>query len=339
MRQLAGLVFVTVLFATGCGGGADESPQAAEPTQADESPEADESTQAAAESAGELTTVRVSYLPVTGAVQLFAGLDQGFYADEGLEIETVEAAAPALVPGLVSGEVDIAYAGPPPAILGRAADLPLVAVAPMAALQEDPADCVLQALVAADSDIQTAADLEGRTVATDALYQLPHLSMIHAAESLGADPAAFEFIEIPFPAQLDAIAAGDVDAIVPTEPFLTIALGQGYRPVMTICDGFPEQSTASLWMSTEDWVAANPDVAERFARASVAASEWAADNPDAVRALIPEFTQVEADLAEQIKLPTPATELNRESFEIYVDALQSIGQLDEDFELDGLLPE
>jgi ABC-type nitrate/sulfonate/bicarbonate transport system substrate-binding protein len=59
--------------------------------------------------AGELTKVRFSYFPAFHTLAVYVAYQKGFYKDEGLDVQMIEAASGALQPiQLVSGDVDIA---------------------------------------------------------------------------------------------------------------------------------------------------------------------------------------------------------------------------------------
>jgi NitT/TauT family transport system substrate-binding protein len=56
-------------------------------------------------------------------------------------------------------------------------------------------------------------------------------------------------------------------------------------------------------------------VVERFARAIAKSNDYASEHPDEVRALIPEFTQIEPAVAAKIRLPSWPSEIDRERVE------------------------
>lgn len=299
--------------------------------------EAVEPAEEPAEPAGDLADIKVAYLPVTGVISLFTGIDQGFYEAEGLAIEPIETPGASLIPGLASGEFDIVYTGVPPTILSRGNGLPVVALVPAADIQDTTEDCVIKVMVPPESDIASPADLAGATVAVDSLFQLPHLALIQSLTSQGIVMDEVDVIEIPFPTQIEGALGGQSDAITATEPFVTIAEKQGFTTVTSICEGFSSPNNAALYITTDSWADENPDLAAAFTAATMESSEFANGDPDYVRGLIPTFTRVSEELAGEILLPTAGTTFNRDIFDTYVAVLQDNDILDGDVDLDAIL--
>ena len=60
--------------------------------------------------AGAAEKLRVSIIPINDVTPLFSAIKQGYFAEEGLEIDTAPSAGGAVgIPGLVAGSYDIVY--------------------------------------------------------------------------------------------------------------------------------------------------------------------------------------------------------------------------------------
>src|SRR5450830_222530 len=54
--------------------------------------------------------LRVSIIPINDVTPLFAAIKQGYFAEEGLEVDTAPSAGGATgIPGLIAGSFDIVY--------------------------------------------------------------------------------------------------------------------------------------------------------------------------------------------------------------------------------------
>jgi NitT/TauT family transport system substrate-binding protein len=193
--------------------------------------------------------------------------------------------------------------------------------------------------VAGDSDIESIADLEGKTVSIIAQQSLAHLEVMAALDANGADPASVNYVEIGFSDIPAAVQAGRIDAGLTQEPFTTIATNQGLRvagqPVTEIFDG-PTQLTE--WLTSEQFATENPCVVQQYKRAINRANEYAQENPDdaraAISALIP---SLDAELVDQVTLPVWRGEVDRASYEAVLDLTNEYADFTFEPDLDAYL--
>jgi NitT/TauT family transport system substrate-binding protein len=282
------------------------------------------------------TKVKVGVLPISNVAPLYLGIDKGFFREEGLEIEPAPAqSGNEIVAAMVSGDVQFAFLGYVPAMSARSRDLPIKLVANADNGAEDAAEEWTVIVVPKDSPIRSADDLAGKTIAVNAIKGVGEVVIKAALQKRGVDPNSIELLEIPFPEMPAALDRGRVDAIWAPEPFLTSVLGEGGReieaPLTTLGPRFPNGTYAT----TEQQLADDPDVAERFARAINKSSDYAGRHPDEARATIPRFTQIPAAVAAKIRLPLWPTEIDRRQLQqlagyaVRYDVIQQAPALDE----------
>src|SRR3954469_15743638 len=120
-------------------------------------------------SGGELTKVRVAALPIAETGALWAAIDEGIFADHGLEIEVVPAQGGAnAIPALLSGDIQFAIGQPFGPIRADQQDLGVVIVGNYANSNAEGDD--VNAVVAlGDSGITRPADLAGKKVSVNTI--------------------------------------------------------------------------------------------------------------------------------------------------------------------------
>ena len=269
---------------------------------------------------GETTRVKVGVLPISNVAPLYLGIEKGFFREEGLEIEPAPAqSGNEIVTAMVSGDLQFAFLGYVPAASGRSQGLPLKLIANADNGAETAEEEWTQLMVPEDSPIRDVKDLEGKTIAVNALKGVGEVVIKAALEKRGVDPNSIKLLEVPFPEMPAALERKRVDVIWAPEPFLTSVLGAGGReieaPLTTLGELFPNGTYAT----TEQFLGENADAVERFARAMNKSSEYATENPDEARATIPQFTQIPADVAQKIRLPKWPTEIDREQLQQLLD--------------------
>jgi NitT/TauT family transport system substrate-binding protein len=265
---------------------------------------------------GELTTINIGTLPTANAAAMYLGMQEGFFEDEGLQVEpTVLQGGNEIITGMVSGDYDFGFVGYISAGVAASQGVPVCVVTASDAAGTSAEDDFQVMLAAGDSPINGPQDLAGRTIGINALGGVAEVMIEAALDEAGVDPGSVEFIEIPFPEVPAAIASGRIDAGFTAEPFVTTVLDQGgkvvFGPQSALAPEYPNGSYAA----SEQYYLGNPDVIERFEAAMTTSLEHARDNPDAVREIIPTYTQIPPDVAERMRLPVFTSELDQEAIE------------------------
>ena len=113
------------------------------------------------------TKIRVSTIPIIDTAPLQVGIAKGFFAAEGLEIDTTPTAGGAMgLPALAAGQVQITFSNIISVVLGAKQGLGFEVIAAGSNTGDKTPD--LAALVAKKgSAIKTGKDLEGKRVAVN----------------------------------------------------------------------------------------------------------------------------------------------------------------------------
>ena len=88
-------------------------------------------------------------------------------------------------------------------------------------------------LVRQDPPIRGARDLEGKSIATNALNNFVWLTVREWARRNGADVTKIHFREVPFPQMPDALINNLVDAAHMWEPFVSVTMATGKARVLS----------------------------------------------------------------------------------------------------------
>ncbi|MGY1844446.1 ABC transporter substrate-binding protein [Modestobacter sp. SYSU DS0875] len=294
---VAGLA-VLALAASGCGGDSDSDASGG------------------GGEGGGTTTVQVGTLPIANAAAMYLGMEQGFFEDEGLEIEpTVLQTGNDIITGLVSGDFDFGFVGYISAGIAAAQGVPVCVVTASDATGTSTEDDWQVLVASGDSDIESAADLAGKTISVNGLGGVAEVMLKASLDQEGVDWRTVELIEVPFPEVPAAVEAGRIDAGYTSEPFVTTVLDQGgkvaFAPQSAIAPEYPNGSYAASQMYVQE----NADVVERFEAAMTTSLDYARENPDAIREIIPTYTQISEDVAGRMRLPVYQSELQTDAID------------------------
>lgn len=284
------------------------------------------------------TTVTVATAPIADYAPLYLGVEQGFFEDQGLEVEYASGrVGTETITAVLSGTTDFAGVALPPLLVADGQNLNVSVLSPssVAPGEQDPSS--VQLLTTPDSGFTSAADLEGATIAVNALQAQLELMTRLAVEEAGGNPDTLQFVEIPFPEMPAALQRGDVDAIAAVEPFLSSALEEGAVSIAEIDKALPEGAPVTAFFTGPQLAETDPELVDKFTAAMTESVDYAAEHPDEVRAIIPEYSEVSEEVAQKMVLPTYRSELDREGVTRTVEAMEQFGFLTERPDLDSML--
>jgi NitT/TauT family transport system substrate-binding protein len=157
------------------------------------------------------------------------------------------------------------------------------------------------------------------------------LTIRASLDNLGAGHDNIDFVEMPFPDMLPALEEGRIDAVHVIEPFMSIGLQQDMRSVLIPYNQTQPGLAIGSYFSSEQYIAENPEVIERFTAGVEAGSQYIADNPDEFRAALPDLADLEPEVAEIVNVPDWGGPVDVESVEL-------IAQRMEEFDIIGEAP-
>jgi len=238
-------------------------------------------------------SLRVGHLPVTGHAKFFVAKEQGFFKQEGLDVELIEFVNSADgLNAVVAGKLDIGAFGTvaPLVHYARGADLKIIG----GIMGQDAA---LITTAERASDIRSIADLKGKKVATVRLATGDAVlrgALLDNKIDLKNGVQIFE-LKSP-PAVIEAVKSGQVDAGVIWGPHDIRAERQGLKVVVRSGDLQPGHPCCRLVVSSDKL---KGDVAVRFLRAILKAEKFAASHRKETIDAIAKYVKLDRDILEQ----------------------------------------
>lgn len=285
----------------------------------------------------ELKKVSVGVIPILDVAPLYLGIEQGIFAEHGLEITPKPAqGGAAIVPAVLSGDNEFGFSNVVSLLLAREKGVPVVAVSGGASSTGDPANDFNGVLVAKGSTLQSAKDLAGKRVAINTLNNIGDTTVRTAVEKAGGDPNAVKFVELPLPDMPAQLAAGRIDAAWTSEPFVTAIKGAGGRILVDVLhETYPGLQIATYFTS-EQTKAKDPELVKSFVAAMDEALAYATAHPDEARAVVSTYTKITPDVAAKVVLPGWPAKLDEASLTAVGQAAKKYGTLKNEPDVKGL---
>jgi NitT/TauT family transport system substrate-binding protein len=285
-----------------------------------------------------MRTVTVGMLPIVPTAAMYAGIEEGFFSDHGIElkIETGQGGA-ALLPAVMSQELDFASSNPVSLITAKDKGLDVRVISNWSTEKETPEEAVNAVVAPADAGMDSAADLEGKTVAINTLRSMGDLLIREAVRQDGGDPDAVTFIELPFPDMPAALAEGTADAVWVPEPFMGGLVADGNVVVTPPAAVAVPGMALQLMFTSGALVESDPDLVADMTAALNETLEFAEQNPDAVRAQITTVNpNIPEEAAANVRLEGFGTDLHIEETTQIGELMLDEGFIENDPDIEGL---
>jgi len=285
------------------------------------------------------TTIRLAPQPIADFAPIWLGMDEGFFADEGLEIELVEggATSAAQVPLLLSGNADLAATTATAAIQAQAQSMAVTIVGGLTDFAETDEADQSGLVVAEDSTLSGFEDLEGKTVAISGLKSVSEAVISAAVEESGGSADKVSFIQAPMPNLADLVSSGGADAAFLIDPFVSMATSSGLKvlghPFPLAAPGVPGTSL----VGSVSFVKENPDTMEKFRRALEKSAAFANDNPDKVTAALSKQAKIPMEMLANSKNPKYTAVVDPDALATEIELLVEYGVLEDSIDADSLL--
>ena len=269
------------------------------------------------------TKINLGYTQANAFMAAFVAKDQGFFAKRGLDVALqIVPQGSTIASAMAGGTLNAGTLTPPAFLLAVEGGIDAQVVA--AATFQAKANPTIAVMAKEGSNIKTAADIRGKRVGVPGLNGGNHIVMLKWLKNNGVDPKDVTVVETNFPQMGDLLKGGQVDVVVPVEPFISrIQQGQvGYVvAVPTITDSFLE----SFYIMNRDFIQKNPKAAQDFREAIREAVAWIKANEAEARKTQVTYLKLPEAAAQTIKLPTFAVDVRPQDMQFWIDLLKDFG--------------
>lgn len=321
---LIGIGAVLTLGLTACGGGGTDT--------------------AGGDAGGETQEIQplvAGVIPVTDIGPVYMAQQNGLFEENGFDLTLQPAGSSTeIIQAMQSGQVQIGYGGSTGVFQAVENGVDLVIIAAASATPDDPENGINDLLVVADSDLQSAKDLEGKKVAVNAPGGYTQLLADIAVKADGGDPGKVQYVQMGVPDQPAALVSGAIDSFVAGEPFGT--LGREENNFRTLANPFEYLSdhavVAGVWYALRSEVEKRPEYFAQVVDTINAANAYALENDEELRENIAEFTKIDPALAARIRLGSYGKlPLTVENLQPIADWSLELGYLKEPVDFDTLI--
>ena len=261
------------------------------------------------------------YLP------LYVGINNGFFAKQGLDVTKETAGAPsAALAAVISGSAQFSLHGP---------EWPAIAASKGAPVQI-VANCVNGAAVwiatTPDFKFNSIRDLKGETIVTGQMPTTSTSLFFKLFKENGLDPEKdVKLLQVPLGSEIGAFMAGQAKVAVMYEPGLDQAVAKGMKVVL----GFPKLYGPYAFSAITTRTDADPDTVQKFVNGMEAALRSIRTDPAGAIAIAKkEFPTLDPVVVENAvkrmiedKVYPPSVEITAPALKVAMDTQIALGNL------------
>ena len=284
-----------------------------------------------------LRVVHVLSVPSDGAKAVLYAQHAGIFRKRGLDADIVGMGSGASIfAAVLGGSADFGGGNVFSVFAAYSRGVPLRIVAPTSIYTSEHADTFL--LVRKDGGIQSARDLNGKTVGAESVKDVNDTATRAWVDMHGGDGKSLRVIEAKPAEQLIALDSGRIEAAAIKPPFLTAALGSGkFRAIGKPLDAIGSRFLLSCYVATADFIAKNPAVVAGFAAAVAEAARYTNANQPVTTELVAAFSGQDPVLLGQGVRSITAESITLADVQRPLDFAVKNGIIDKSFDVSGLL--
>ena len=233
-------------------------------------------------------TVQLSFLHQAEFAGFYAAEQQGYFAAEGLQVSFLEGGPQVdFIAPVVDGAAQFGVAQPADVILARAAGKPVRSIAVL--YRRSP--IVFFAL--ADSGITRPQDFVGKKIRSTLTVDQTLRAMM---ARVGISPDQYETVYLP--SDVSLFASGEVPVWAGFVNVFALEVQRaGYEINLIYPDDYGIHFYGDVLITTDDLIAKDPDLVQRFTRAALKGWTYVVENPATIGAFVQKYqSDAEADL-------------------------------------------
>ena len=258
--------------------------------------------------AADPVNVSIALIPSESAAQAYYAQDLGYFKAAGLNVTLMPmAASPPIITAVASGAADIGNSVVGSVVAARSRGIPVKFFAAAGLYTSTAPTARLVGLKG--TAYHAGPDLAGKTVAVTGLADLTFYATKQWVEATGGNPNSMKFIELPEPEMLPALKEHRIDAGILIEPFISSASDDTVS-IAPIDDYVAKRFLATGWIASDAWLAAHPDVAQKFAAVMKQTADWANGHHAESATILLKYTKMTPDVVAKMQRATYGTSLD-----------------------------
>jgi NitT/TauT family transport system substrate-binding protein len=270
-------------------------------------------------------TLSIATIPIDVGAEAFYARDAGFFKKAGIDAQIQSITnGPAIAAAVASGSIDIGFSNLVSLAEAYKRGVSITLIAP--AGEYKTASPTSVCVVAQNSPVKTAKDLDGKVFATNGLKNIAEFAPRAWIDKNGGDSSKVSFTEMPFPEMPVALSQDRVAAALLAEPTATSAKSTT-RLLAKCYDAIAPRFLISAYFSTVAWAHAHPDLVRTFQNVIRETAVWANAHHPETAAILAKEAQIDPAVARAMNRATYPQTLEPAEIQPVIDVTAKYGGL------------
>lgn len=249
--------------------------------------------------------LRIGYREHIAYSPLFVGLEQGYFKDQGLEIEAIKfESTNQMMDALLSGQIDASLGGINTQVLLSVEQESPDQFKIVSLTSESTSTPFINLITGSDSNISSIKELEGKKVGG---YEGSFAKVIFKkVMSSHFNPDENDFVQTSPGLQIQMLESGQVDASIVLEPLGSVAIRKGIaKNVETalFAHYFFDKTPFAASVVSMRFLSEYPNIAEKLITATENSIRYINNNGTETKKISIRYSPLEADVLDQMALP------------------------------------
>lgn len=278
-------------------------------------------------------TIHVSGTGADDVAPLLYGQKAGLFRAAGLDPSFERSnSGSATIAAVVGGSVDIGKSSMGSIITARAKNIGDLKIhAAGATFRSVKGDVML--VVAPDSPVRAAKDLNGKTISVPSLGDQNTLAVRAWSDANGGDSHSISFLELPSSAAAAAVTQGRVAAAALVPPFVAHAVGSGQvRVLANVFAAIAPRFLETGWFTTGEYAIKHRDVVLPFGKIMSTASAYVNAHANETADALSAFSGVPVASILDAGISYFSTSVDPRDIQPLIDAMAKYGLIDHRFD-------
>lgn len=279
--------------------------------------------------------LHIATVPIDAGAEAYYAYDQGFFRDAGIDaqVDAITSGA-AVAAAVASGAIDIGFSNLISIAVAYKHNVPVTLLAPASLYLSSAPTSVL--MVPANSPAKTARDLNGKTFGANGLKTITQYSAQIWMDKNGGDSSTVKFVEMSFPAIVEALGTDRIDAAIVADPFIAQAK-PGARVFADAYDAIAPRFIIGCFFTTTNWAAAHADLAKRFAQVIARTAQWANSHQPQSALILAKYGKMDPSVAAKMLRVEYAPRFDVSEMQPEIDLVARYGGLPATFPAEELI--
>jgi NitT/TauT family transport system substrate-binding protein len=263
----------------------------------------------------------IGYTSTSANTLAFVAQHKCFFAKQGLNVEIMAMrGGNVIVPSLIADSVQVGTLTAPNMLQAVDGGLDLVSLTGLSVLSKDVKESGVVAR--AGSNIKEPKDLAGKRIAVATIGSLSQVLFEKWLAIKQVDSKSIKYVEASFASMPDVIKAGNVDAVLISDPHMTMIVNAGTGYVLSyFFTELPEGTIMTHNTVARKWADSHPKEVKGIRAAIAEAEKFAAANPAETREIVGREMKLTPEVLAMTVIPKPEADVTSKDLKWWIDTM------------------